>query len=220
METLKAIFTRRSIREYTQQAVPDELVQELLAAAMQAPSAGNQQPWHFIIVTERDQLHALADVLPFGKSLQTAPLGIAVCADLKLARYPDYWVQDCSAATQNLLLAAHALGLGVVWLGVFPSKSAWRVSSKYWDYLDKSCRCASSLSATPRPSRAAGQTLRRDQAAPQPLVRPVRNCFHNCTWYEARAGTCRPYLSAGYQRDVKLLSALGDILVMTRRVRR
>jgi nitroreductase len=59
-------------------------------------------------------------VLPFGKSLQTAPLGIAVCADLKLARYPDYWVQDCSAATQNLLLAAHALGLGAVWLGVFP----------------------------------------------------------------------------------------------------
>jgi nitroreductase len=120
MGILKEIFTRRSIREYTQQAVPDELVQELLAAAMQAPSAGNQQPWHFIIVTERDQLHALADVLPFGKSLQSAPLGIAVCADLKSARYPDYWVQDCSAATQNLLLAAHALGLGAVWLGVFP----------------------------------------------------------------------------------------------------
>jgi nitroreductase len=120
METLKAIFTRRSIREYTPQAVPDELVQELLEAAMQAPSAGNQQPWHFVLLDAREQLQALADVLPFGKNLQSAPLGVAVCADVKSARYPDYWVQDCSAATQNLLLAAHALGLGAVWLGVYP----------------------------------------------------------------------------------------------------
>jgi nitroreductase len=120
METLKAILTRRSIREYTQQAVPGELVQELLAAAMQAPSAGNQQPWHFILVDARDQLRALADVLPFGQSLRAAPLGIAVCADVESARYPDYWAQDCSAATENLLLAAHALGLGAVWLGVYP----------------------------------------------------------------------------------------------------
>lgn len=120
MEALKAIITRRSIREYTQQVVPGELVQELLAAAMQAPSAGNQQPWHFILVDARDQLRALADVLPYGQSLRTAPLGIAVCADLESARYPEYWVQDCSAATQNLLLAAHALGLGAVWLGVYP----------------------------------------------------------------------------------------------------
>jgi len=120
METLQAMLTRRSIREYTQQAVPDELVQELLAAAMQAPSAGNQQPWHFVLVDENDQLNKLAEVLPFGQSLRAAPLGIAVCADVKSARYPDYWAQDCSAATQNLLLAAHALGLGAVWLGVYP----------------------------------------------------------------------------------------------------
>ena len=120
METLEAILTRRSIREYTPQAVPDELVQELLAAAMQAPSAGNQQPWHFILVTERKQLDALAGVLPFGQNLKAAPLGIVVCADLELERYPGYWVQDCSAATQNLLLAAHARGLGAVWLGVYP----------------------------------------------------------------------------------------------------
>ena len=120
METLEAILTRRSIREYTPQAVPDELVQELLAAAMQAPSAGNQQPWHFILVNERKQLDALAGVLPYGKNLQVAPLGVAVCADLELEKYPGYWVQDCSAATQNLLLAAHAQGLGAVWLGIYP----------------------------------------------------------------------------------------------------
>jgi nitroreductase len=127
METLKAILTRRCIREYTTQAVPEELVQELLAAAMQAPSAGNQKPWHFILVTEREQLIALAGVLPFGQSLKTAPIGIVVCADLEHEKHRGYWVQDCSAATQNLLLAAHARGLGAVWLGVYPREE--RVAS-------------------------------------------------------------------------------------------
>jgi nitroreductase len=120
MDTLEAILTRQSIREYTPQAVPDELVGELMAAAMQAPSAGNQQPWHFILVTSRQQLNALADVLPFGKMLKDAPLGIVVCADLELEKYPGFWVQDCSSATMNILLAAHNRGLGAVWVGVFP----------------------------------------------------------------------------------------------------
>jgi nitroreductase len=120
METMEAIYTRRSIREYSSQAVPDELVQELLEAAMQAPSAGNQQPWHFIILTERKRLDALADVLPFGKMLHTAPFGIVVCADMELEKYRGFWVQDCSNATMNLLLAAHDRGLGAVWVGVYP----------------------------------------------------------------------------------------------------
>lgn len=120
METLEAIFTRRSIREYTAQAVADELVERLLAAAMQAPSAGNQQPWHFIVVTERAQMDALADALPFGKMLHTAPIGIVVCGDMDLEKHRGYWVQDCSNATMNLLLAAHDQGLGAVWLGVYP----------------------------------------------------------------------------------------------------
>ena len=120
MEPLEAILTRRSVRTYTPQVVPDALVHELLAAAMQAPSAGNQQPWQFVIVTEREQLNALASVLRYGQSLKTAPLGVVVCGDLALERYSGHWVQDCSAATQNLLLAAHTLGLGAVWLGVYP----------------------------------------------------------------------------------------------------
>src|SRR5512137_773839 len=120
METIKAIMSRKSVREFTSQPVPRELVQEILAAAMQAPSAGNQQPWHFIIAADRQQLNALAGVLPFAQMLRTAPLGVAVCADLKSAKYPAFWVQDCSAATQNLLLAAHARGLGAVWTAVYP----------------------------------------------------------------------------------------------------
>jgi nitroreductase len=120
MDTLEAIFTRRSIRTYTDQTVPTEVVDNLLRAAMQAPSAGNQQAWQFVVVTNRPQLNALAEVLPYGKMLTTAPLGIIVCGDLEHEKSKGYWVQDCSAATQNILLAAHAQGLGAVWLGVYP----------------------------------------------------------------------------------------------------
>jgi nitroreductase len=120
METIGAILTRRSVRQYAPQPVPDEVVRELLAAAMQAPSAGNQQPWHFVLVADRNQLTALAGVLPYGQMLRSAPLAVVVCGDPELARHPGFWVQDCSAATQNLLLAAHAEGLGAVWLGVYP----------------------------------------------------------------------------------------------------
>jgi nitroreductase len=120
MEAYEAILTRCSIRAYTDQAVSDELIHKLLVAAMSAPSAGNGQPWHFVVVTERRLLDALADLLPFGKMLKQAPLGIAVCGDAKGSPHEGYWVQDCSAATENLLLAAHALELGAVWLGVHP----------------------------------------------------------------------------------------------------
>jgi len=120
METLEAIFTRRSIRAYTSQPVPADVIEHLLRAGMQAPSAGNQQAWQFVAITDRPQLNALAEVLPYGKMLTTAPLGIIVCGDLALEKSQGYWVQDCSAATQNILLAAHAQGLGAVWLGVYP----------------------------------------------------------------------------------------------------
>lgn len=120
MEAYEAILTRRSIRAYTDQPVSTELIHKLLVAAMSAPSAGNQQPWQFVVVTERRLLDALADLLPFGKMLRQAPLAIVVCGDAKGAPREGYWVQDCSAATENILLAAHALGLGGVWLGVYP----------------------------------------------------------------------------------------------------
>ena len=120
MDAYQAILTRRSIRQYTDQAVPPEVIRQLLAAAMQAPSAGNGQPWLFVVATERRVLDALAGVLPYGKMLLQAPLGVIVCGDLRMDPGRRYWVQDCSAATENLLLAAHALGLGAVWLGVYP----------------------------------------------------------------------------------------------------
>jgi nitroreductase len=114
---IETIFSRRSIRKYTGEPVSEANIKTLLEAAMAAPSASNNKPWHFVVVTERETLGALADAHPYGKMLAQATLCIAVCGDPAIS---DYWEQDCSAATENLLLAVAALGLGAVWLGVHP----------------------------------------------------------------------------------------------------
>lgn len=120
MDTLKAIKTRRSIRRYTSREVSREQVDGLLEAAMYAPSARNEQPWHFVVVTERELLDRLMKAHPYASMLVDAPLAILVCGDTNLEKSKGYWPVDCSAATQNILLAAHAGGLGSVWLGVYP----------------------------------------------------------------------------------------------------
>jgi nitroreductase len=117
-ELIRAIFARRSIRKYTAELISEKDVKTMLEAAMAAPSASNRKPWHFIAVTDRQILDNLARAHPYGKMLLEAPLCIAVCGDKNISSR--YWVQDCSAATENLLLAATALGLGAVWLGVHP----------------------------------------------------------------------------------------------------
>lgn len=117
-EPIKTILTRRSIRKYTSERISDEDVKTMLEAAMAAPSASNRKPWHFVVVTDRKVLNKLARVHPYGKMLFEAPLCIAVCGDKTVS--PGYWVQDCSVAAENLLLAVTALGLGAVWLGVYP----------------------------------------------------------------------------------------------------
>ncbi len=117
-DLIQTIFARRSIRKYTSESVSEEDIQTLLEAAMAAPSASNRKPWQYVVVTERGTLDALAEAHPHGKMLFDAPLSISVCGDL--TEMERYWVQDCSAATENLLLAATALGLGAVWLGVYP----------------------------------------------------------------------------------------------------
>ena len=120
MDVIEAIHTRRSIRKFQQRPVPDELVTELLAAAMSAPSAGNQQPWHFVVITDREILGKVPSLNPYAAMAREAPLAILICADPALEKYPGYWVQDCSAAAQNMLLAAHGKGLGAVWTGITP----------------------------------------------------------------------------------------------------
>ena len=120
MEMHEGIRTRRSIRSYREGDVPDQLIEKLLAAAMLAPSAGNQQPWHFIVIRDRKKLDAVPTFHPYCKMITQAPLAVVVCGDPEGKKWPGFWVQDCSAAIQNLLLSARAEGLGTVWTGVYP----------------------------------------------------------------------------------------------------
>lgn len=117
---MKEIFERRSIRKYTSEDVSDELVTELLKAAMSAPSAGNQQPWDFIVVKDRTVLNEIPKVHQYAQMLIEAPLAIIVCGALDREKHKGYWVQDCAAAIENILIEAQFLGLGAVWLGVYP----------------------------------------------------------------------------------------------------
>jgi nitroreductase len=117
---MNSIFERRSIRKYTNQEISDETIEKLLRAAMAAPSAGNEQPWHFIVIRDRETLNAIPKFHPYSQMLKEAPAAIIVCGDSSLEKFQGYWVQDCSAATQNILLEAQEMGLGSVWLGVYP----------------------------------------------------------------------------------------------------
>lgn len=117
---MKEIFERRSIRKYTSEDVSDELITELLKAAMSAPSAGNQQPWDFIIVKDRTVLNEIPKVHQYAQMLKEAPVAIIVCGALDREKHKGYWMQDCAAAIENILIEAQFLGLGAVWLGVYP----------------------------------------------------------------------------------------------------
>src|SRR4030042_2523297 len=118
MEAIEAILSRRSIRKYADKPVPDDLVKELLTAAMSAPSAANTQPWHFVVINDRKILDRIPEFHPYSHMVFEAPLAIVICGDSS----DEWWTQDCSAATENLLIAAHAKGLGAVWLGVYSIK--------------------------------------------------------------------------------------------------
>jgi nitroreductase len=122
MDALIAIQTRRSVRQFTDEPVTAEQIDTLLRAAMAAPSASNQQPWRFVVALDPEVRARLAVATPYSSPVGRAPLGIVVLADTRENKHPGFWVQDCSAAVQNLLLAAHALGLGAVWIGVHPSE--------------------------------------------------------------------------------------------------
>ncbi|TYQ18083.1 UNVERIFIED_CONTAM: nitroreductase [Acetivibrio alkalicellulosi] len=114
------ILSRRSIRKYTKDPVKEEDIRSLLEAAMSAPSAGNQQPWHFVVVSDKAILNKITQIHPHAHMLKDAQVAIMVCGDESLQKHIGYWVQDCSAATQNILIAAQSKGLGAVWLGVYP----------------------------------------------------------------------------------------------------
>lgn len=120
MDAMEAILTRRSVRKYTKKKISENTITELLNAAVSAPSASNEQPWHFIIIDKREILDKIPEFHPYAKMLIEANIGILVCGDINLEKFKGYWILDCSAATQNILISARALGLGACWLGIYP----------------------------------------------------------------------------------------------------
>ena len=121
MEALDAIMGRRSIRKYTGEKIPEKDIDILLKAAMNAPTAHNNMPWHFIVVDDRKVLDKIPEYHQYSKMLGKASHAIVVLGDHKL-QDTDFWIHDCAAATENILIAAHAKGLGAVWLGVHPGE--------------------------------------------------------------------------------------------------
>lgn len=120
MDTFEALHTRRSIRKFTDRPLSEHLVRDILAAGMAAPSAGNTQPWEFVVLRESASKKWIGDHHPYAKMAEHAPVSVLVCGDLSKEKYAGVWVQDCSAATQNILVAARALGIGSVWCGIYP----------------------------------------------------------------------------------------------------
>ncbi len=117
---MDAILKRRSIRKFKPDPVSEDLVKGLLRAAMSAPSAGNAQPWHFIVINKKEILARIPDIHPYSRMITQAPLAILVCADTSKEKHPGNFPLDCAAAVENMLLAATDKGLGTVWLGIYP----------------------------------------------------------------------------------------------------
>ena len=122
---IENIMTRTSVRSYTDEIIGSDTIETLLRAGMAAPTAVNKQPWHFVAITDRAKLDSIAVANPNAGMVKQAPLAIVVCGDLNKALEGParaFWIQDCSAATENILLAAHGLGLGAVWTGLYPNE--------------------------------------------------------------------------------------------------
>ncbi len=139
---MKEIFSRRSIRKFTEEPVSEEQIEKLLRAAMQAPSACNEQPWEFVVIKDREVMKEIRAYQHFSMPLDTADCAIVICGDTKRQQYKGFWVQDCAAATQNLLLEAEYLGLGAVWMGLHPVERWVEKRRKFWAFRSRWCRWA------------------------------------------------------------------------------
>ena len=197
------VLSRRSIRKYTDQPVDDATVERLLRAAMAAPSAGNQQPWQFVVLRDRATLTAITEWHPYAKMLPSAPVAIVVCGDPGDAKWAVLWDQDCSACTENLLIEAELLGLGAVWLGVHPLAGArarrcarCSASPRPWCRSPSSRRLAGGAQGAVRPLRRGPRAPRALVSAPAPravdsLSRPARGYVCHST-RDAAGAALRP----------------------------
>jgi nitroreductase len=133
MDTLETLFNRRSIRKYTSQKISDEQLSFILKSAMYAPSAVNKQPWHFIVFRNRQTIQEIIKAHPNASMLLQANVAILVCWDENLQHDVGYGPVDCAAATENMLLAAHSLGLGAVWVGIYPRSQRMEAIQKIFN---------------------------------------------------------------------------------------
>ena len=122
MKVMEAILKRRSIRRFTNQPIAKEDIYSLLHAAMMAPTARNCQEWEFVVVRNKETFKKMMHIHPHAKMLEQADCALVVCGNTQREHAPGYWMADCGAATQNILLAATSLGIGSVWLGVYPNE--------------------------------------------------------------------------------------------------
>ena len=129
MELFEGLISRRSIRKYTGERIDEAKIKAIIKAGMYAPSARNKRPWHFIVIDDREVMKKIMKVHPYSSMLAEASHAIVVCGDDKIENGPGYYKLDCSAATQNILLAAHSMDLGAVWLGVEPREERIKVVS-------------------------------------------------------------------------------------------
>ena len=156
--TIDTIYDRRSVRKYLDKPVNPDLVDEILRAGMYAPSGVNKQPWHFVVFNEKEKIAELKNLHPYASALATAPVCIMVCGDTDLEMAPGFYITDCSAATENMLLAAKALGLDTCWMGIYPWEELTETFAKTYN-LPKNVKpfCLVSLgygdAAQERPSR-------------------------------------------------------------------
>jgi len=133
MDALEVILSRRSIRIFNQAVIKDEDLKLILKAGFAAPSAHNRQPWHFVVIKDESVLNNMATQHPYAKMLPKAGCGIVVCGDSEKQKATGFIVEDCSAAIENMLLAAHALNLGAVWCGIYPVPELTKMVSELLD---------------------------------------------------------------------------------------
>lgn len=136
MNTLEAILTRRSIRRYKDQPVEKEKIDKILKAAMYAPSSHNSQPWHFIVIDNKEILNKIADVHPYAKMCRESPVGILICGDREIENLEGYIALNCAVAAENILLAAHELDLGSVWIAVYPRQERIKIFKELFNLPD------------------------------------------------------------------------------------
>jgi nitroreductase len=136
MRPMDAILKRHSVRSYSPESIDDTIIEKIVHAGMAAPSAMGSKPWHFVVISDRGKMDAIMHIHPYAQMLSQAQRAILVCGDINAEILPDFFQQDCAAATENILIAATSLGLGSVWVGLYPNANYRRDFKKLFNLPD------------------------------------------------------------------------------------